>query len=468
MRPHVEQQITSIGETIKIESLQVEDTESILRLIKVLEEKIFVKNVKDFVPALNLNVNVKKGIGKAEVARDRKKIELFEKIIHNAIDKVEKLIETADLANLFNKKLDENFPKKKDNTSEVIDKLTQLLSILQSYLDLFEELENGSGNEISLNFEEASEEIATIEKELNEILIGQEEAVRLVLIALFTGGHVLLESSSGLGKTKLAKSLGDILGLRFARIQCTPDLMASDIVGYYNNGLDGSYIFKKGPIFANVVLADEINRATPKTQSALLEAMEEKQATNGRTRSLPKISFVIATQNSASSVGTFPLPEAQLDRFSFVVDMDLPDQAALAKIIGATLVGDNNKKHRNLTDFETVMAIQETIGRVAVPSKVIEYINKILYNTHPKKSDIPNVRKYVQIGSTIRGNQAIIRGAKAHALLDGRTTVSIEDVKVFIRPALLHRISLSLDGMANPDVSVDTIIDEIIAKTTVD
>ncbi len=468
MRPEVEQQIQQIEAAIDINSLQVEGAQSVMNLIEVLEEKLFTNDGGTFASALHLYEDATKGIGNIEVARDKRKIALYEKIIHTAIDKIDELINTAELAEVFDGKLESTFPKKTEDTSEVVDKLTQLLSLLQSYLDLFKEWETGSNNEAPLNYKEATQKIATVEKKLNEILIGQEEAVRLVLIALFTGGHVLLESNSGLGKTKLAKSLGKILGLKSTRIQCTPDLMATDILGFSMHGAAGTKNadeFKKGPIFANIVLVDEINRATPKTQAALLEAMEERQVTNGRMRSLPRPFFVIATQNNHGSVGTYPLPEAQLDRFGFIVHLDLPELSVLNQIIGQTLVGENNEKHQQLANVKDVLAIQKTIESIAVSSKLIEYAGKILINTHPKKSTVASVQKYVEIGASVRGEHAIIRGAKARALLDNRTTVSIEDIQAFIRPALQHRISLNLDGMASSAVSVDKIIDDIIAET---
>lgn len=469
MRPEVGEIITSVGDIINLEALHVQEADSVFHLIGVLEEQLFTKQGHSFVPALPIYENQKLGIGEKEVTKNRVRIALYEEIIREAIDKVDELISATEKASAFGKTIANDILKKPGESAEVVvDKLTQLLALLQSYLDLFQEWEVGTSSEAPMSRENAVQKINGIEKHLNEILIGQEEVVRLVLTALFTGEHILLESDSGMGKTTLAKSLGDTLGLKFARIQCTPDLMATDVLGFSVYGAGNGKItseFKKGPIFTNILLVDEINRTTPKTQSALLEAMEEGQVTNGNVRQLPKPFFVIATQNSHGSVGTFPLPEAQLDRFGFVATMDLPDVSVLSKIMTETLVGKKSKQHEQLINVKDVLAIQKTIENIPIPTGVVDYASRILVNAHPEKTNIESVRRYVRISASPRGEQAILRGAKVSALLNNRTTVSFEDVENFIRPALRHRISLNLEGSTSRNVSVETIIDDIIAVT---
>lgn len=289
--------------------------------------------------------------------------------------------------------------------------------------------------------------------------------MRLVLVALFTGNHMLLEGSSSLGKTKLAKSLGSILGLKFSRIQCTPDLMPTDVLGF-----SAAEHFRSGPIFANVVLVDEINRATPKTQSALLEAMEERQVTNGKRRDLPRPFFVIATQNSSGSIGTYPLPEAQLDRFGYALRMELPQVDILSQVIGKMLRGEEVGERDALITRSEVLAIQKSIESVAVPAKIIDYVSRIIVNTHPDRSPVPSVRKYVEQSATIRAERAIIRGAQAQALLSDRSMVAVDDVKMFFVSALSHRLVFNMEGLAaqadpNQLVTIEKIITDIIQAT---
>lgn len=286
-----------------------------------------------------------------------------------------------------------------------------------------------------------------LERELCSIVVGQERVIRELLLALFAGGHVLLEGVPGLGKTLLVRTLSDALALKFARIQFTPDLMPADIVGTtivseQSDGSTGSkriFSFQPGPIFANIVLADEVNRATPKTQSALLEGMQERTVSVGNsTRQLPKPFFVLATQNPLEMEGTYPLPEAQLDRFLFKVLVRFPEAKDLIRIIDTT-VGTQTYRAEQVASGEQLLQLIETARAVPVATHVKEYAVRLLLATHPDQEDAPEeVRKYVRYGASPRGLQAIIMTGKVRALLDGRYNVSLEDLQsvVFLRSAI--------------------------------
>jgi MoxR-like ATPase len=312
-----------------------------------------------------------------------------------------------------------------------------------------------------------------LEHELSSIVLGQERVVRELLLALLAGGHVLLEGVPGLGKTLLVRTLSDALALKFARIQFTPDLMPADIVGttIVSEQSDGTssgskrvFSFQPGPIFANIVLADEVNRATPKTQSALLEGMQERTVSVGdTTRPLPKPFFVLATQNPLEMEGTYPLPEAQLDRFLFKVLVRFPDAKDLIRIIDTT-VGTTTLRAKQVTSGEQLQQLIETARAVPVATHVKEYGVRLLLATHPDQEDAPEqVHKYVRYGASPRGLQAIITTAKVRALLEGRYNVSLEDLKNVAFPALRHRIILNFDGLADgitPENLIETIIEE--------
>jgi len=316
-----------------------------------------------------------------------------------------------------------------------------------------------------------------LEHELSSIVVGQERVVRELLLALLAGGHVLLEGVPGLGKTLLVRTLSDALALKFARIQFTPDLMPADIVGttIVSEQSDGTssgskrvFSFQPGPIFANIVLADEVNRATPKTQSALLEGMQERTVSVGdSTRPLPKPFFVLATQNPLEMEGTYPLPEAQLDRFLLKVLVRFPDAKNLMRIIDTT-VGTTTLRAKQVTSGEQLQQLIDTARAVPVATHVKEYGVRLLLATHPDQEDAPEqVRRYVRYGASPRGLQAIITTAKVRALLEGRYNVSMEDVQNVAFPALRHRLILNFDGLADgitPENLIETIIEETEAS----
>jgi MoxR-like ATPase len=309
-----------------------------------------------------------------------------------------------------------------------------------------------------------------LEHELCSIVIGQEQVIRELLLALFAGGHVLLEGVPGLGKTLLVRTLADALSLKFARIQFTPDLMPADIVGttmvseQAEANATGSrrvFAFQPGPIFANIVLADEVNRATPKTQSALLEGMQERTVSVGDiTHPLPLPFFVLATQNPLEMEGTYPLPEAQLDRFMFKILVRFPNARDLMRIIDTT-VGTQTLRASQVASGEQLLQLTETARAVPVAK---EYAVRLLLGTHPDQEDAPEqVRKFVRYGASPRGLQALILTAKIRALLEGRFNVSLADLQAVAYPALRHRIILNFDGLAEgitPEDLIGTVIEE--------
>ena len=349
-----------------------------------------------------------------------------------------------------------------------------------------EKLDAQDGNKPAIAVVEAKEEgpgeadIATfievasqLERELCSIVVGQERVIRELLLALFAGGHVLLEGVPGLGKTLLVRTLADALALKFARIQFTPDLMPADIVGttivteQSDNNAAGSrriFAFQPGPIFANIVLADEVNRATPKTQSALLEGMQERTVSVGdTTHPLPAPFFVLATQNPLEMEGTYPLPEAQLDRFLFKVLVRFPNSSDLMRIIDTT-VGTQTLKASQVATGEQLLHLAETARAVPVATHVKEYAVRLLLATHPDQEDAPErVRQFVRYGASPRGLQALIMTGKIRALLEGRYNVSLEDLQAVAYPALRHRIILNFDGLAEgitPDELIAAVIEE--------
>lgn len=304
-----------------------------------------------------------------------------------------------------------------------------------------------------------------VEEEIGSVIIGQKELVRNVLTAMVAGGNVLLEGMPGLGKTQLVKAVGDAVDLHFSRIQFTPDLMPADVTGttVMNREENGnmSFVFRKGPIFANLVLADEINRATPKTQSALLEAMQEHTVTGGsQTYPLEEPFFVLATQNPLETEGTYPLPEAQMDRFLFKLDVAFPNKEELMKIVLSTTDG---KVHRasKVMDGERLLQMREIAQQVPVAEPVAEYLMDLILKTHPENPEAPEVvRQYVRYGASPRGAQAVLQAARIFALLAGRYHVAYEDIKQAAKPALRHRIFLNFEGMAGgktPDEIIEAL-----------
>src|SRR5436190_19292657 len=313
-----------------------------------------------------------------------------------------------------------------------------------------------------------------LEKELCSIVIGQERVIRELLLVLLAGGHVLLEGVPGLGKTLLVRTLSDALALKFARIQFTPDLTPADIDGTTivteqvdNTMPSGSkrvFSFQPGPIFANIVLADEVNRATPKTQSALLEGMQERTVSVGdTTRSLPSPFFVLATQNPLEMEGTYPLPEAQLDRFLLKILVRFPLAKDLLQIIDTT-VGTQTYRTKQVASGEQLSKLIETARAVPVATHIKEYAVRLLLATHPDQEDAPEkVRNFVRYGASPRGLQAIIMTAKVRALLEGRYNVSQEDLREVAFPALRHRIILNFDGLTE-GITPEEVIEEIIKE----
>lgn len=304
-----------------------------------------------------------------------------------------------------------------------------------------------------------------VEEEIGSVIIGQKELVRNVLTAMVAGGNVLLEGMPGLGKTQLVKAVGDAVDLYFSRIQFTPDLMPADVTGttVMNREENGnmSFVFRKGPIFANLVLADEINRATPKTQSALLEAMQEHTVTGGsQTYRLEEPFFVLATQNPLETEGTYPLPEAQMDRFLFKLDVAFPNKEELMKIVLSTTDG---KVHRasKVMDGKRLLQMREIAQQVPVAEPVAEYLMDLILKTHPENPEAPEVvRQYVRYGASPRGAQAVLQAARIFALLAGRYHVAYEDIKQAAKPALRHRIFLNFEGMAEgktPDEIIEAL-----------
>jgi MoxR-like ATPase len=311
-----------------------------------------------------------------------------------------------------------------------------------------------------------------IERQVNRVIVGQQQLVRQTLVTLLAGGNALLEGVPGLGKTMLVRTLAQAVDCAFARIQFTPDLMPADIVGTNLIVEDEAgrrrFQFEPGPIFANLVLADEINRATPKTQSAMLEAMQEQSVTVAKaTRRLPQPFFVLATQNPLEMEGTYPLPEAQLDRFFFKVDVPFPTVDELVEIADRT-TGAALPQAEAAASGQTISAMQELARGVPIARHVTEYAARLLKATHPQEQGAPAaVRSFVRYGASPRGMQAMILAGKILALLDGRFNVAYEDLRQAARPALRHRLILNYDAQAE-GVAADTVIDAVLEETLPD
>ncbi|MBJ7599149.1 MAG: AAA family ATPase [Candidatus Nephthysia bennettiae] len=305
-----------------------------------------------------------------------------------------------------------------------------------------------------------------IERELANVIVGQRELVRWTLIALIAGGHVLLEGQPGLGKTVLVRSLAGVLELDFARIQFTPDLMPADVTGTHIVSEDDSgrrrFEFQPGPLFTNLLLADEINRATPKTQSALLEAMQERQVTVGdRTRPLPAPFFVLATQNPIELEGTYPLPEAQLDRFFFKLLVPFPEAADLAEIARRT-TGVDEPALRATAGAEELAGMSLLAREVPVAEPVMKRAVELLLATHPDRAGATEeVRRYVRWGASPRGLQTLVLAGRIRALLEGRYNLAIEDLEAVAAPALRHRIFLNFEADA-AGVTADQVVASVV------
>ncbi|MEM9016459.1 MAG: AAA family ATPase, partial [Verrucomicrobiota bacterium] len=286
---------------------------------------------------------------------------------------------------------------------------------------------------LTSDLERFREKFSEMKSEIQKAIVGYDELLTDVLVAVFAKGHVLLEGVPGLGKTYLVQTLSRSMGLLPGRIQCTPDLMPADILGTHivNENDDGRRVmhFERGPVFANLILVDEINRATPKTQAALLEVMQEGAVTaGGETLSLPKPFFVMATQNPMEMEGTYPLPEAQADRFLFKLKVPFPDQETLIEISKRTSAFDSPELAQ-VIGADELIEFQKILAEIPVADHVTEFAAKIVLGTHPEEeSSLEGVNQYVSYGASPRGMQALIRGARIHCALDGRIAVSIEDV----------------------------------------
>jgi len=305
-------------------------------------------------------------------------------------------------------------------------------------------------------------------RQIGRVIVGHREAVEQVLTCLLSDGHVLLEGVPGIGKTLLVRTLGDVLALSFSRIQFTPDLMPADITGTNIVATDESgskrFEFQPGPVFANLVLADEINRATPKTQSAVLEAMQEQTVSVARTtHRLPRPFFVLATQNPLEMEGTYPLPEAQLDRFLYKVLVGVPPAEDLVTILDRT-TGADSPRAEAVADGQQIERMRSTVRRVAAASAVRQYIARVVQATHPKSPGAPSAAaRYVRYGASPRGGQAMMLGAKVRALCRGRAHVAFDDVRAVVCPSLRHRLILSFEGQAE-GIDPDEIVRQVVAS----
>jgi MoxR-like ATPase len=319
------------------------------------------------------------------------------------------------------------------------------------------------------NTEQAVADLGATYQRLQEAVgrsfLGHPEIVEQLLITLLAGGHVLLEGAPGLGKTTLVKGLAAALDMRFGRIQFTPDLMPADVLGtrlLEETGGERRFTFERGPIFCNVLLADEINRATPRTQSALLEAMQESQVTVfGQEHALEEPFFVMATQNPIEMEGTYPLPEAQLDRFLFKVRLSAPDLAELTSILGAT-TGTDQGAAEAVVDRQAFASFKQLVREVPASSEAIELVARLVLATHPSHESAPErVRRLVRYGASPRGGQAILLAAKAHALIHGRLHVADQDIEAVAHPALRHRLILGYEAEAS-GIDADQLVDDVL------
>ncbi|MBN2138790.1 MAG: MoxR family ATPase [Sedimentisphaerales bacterium] len=309
-----------------------------------------------------------------------------------------------------------------------------------------------------------------LRKEIGKVIVGHEEIVENVLICLFCGGHVLLEGVPGLGKTLLVRTLSSVFSLDFRRIQFTPDLMPADIIGtniVMEDPASGrrQFEFQPGPIFGQIILADEINRATPKTQSAMLEAMQEHSVTSGgEVRKLPAPFIVLATQNPIEQEGTYPLPEAQLDRFFFKLLVPYSNRQELQNIIGRTTTG-SDPQAQSVLNAEQIMQAQELVRHVVIAEHVQDYAVRLVLATHPQgEFAAETTNRFVRFGSSPRGVQALVLSGKVRAMLDERYHVSFGDIEASVLPALRHRILLNFEGQAE-GVTTDAVLAEILQGT---
>jgi len=309
--------------------------------------------------------------------------------------------------------------------------------------------------------------LAQVRAEIGKVVFGQERVVELVLSTLLAGGHALLIGAPGLAKTKLVETTARALGLDWGRVQFTPDLMPSDILGseILDEGAAGakSFRFIKGPVFTSLLMADEINRASPRTQSALLQAMQERHVTvAGAGYDLPKPFHVLATQNPIEQEGTYPLPEAQLDRFLLKVDVDYPDNETERRILIET-TGAQEQAIRAVLDASQLLSLQALVRRMPVPEKVLEAILRLVRSARPEQTDHPQVKKHVEWGPSPRAGQALMLAARSRALLRGRLAPSLDDIDALAEPALGHRMALAYDPTGQGG-SLSALIKELASK----
>ena len=313
------------------------------------------------------------------------------------------------------------------------------------------------------------ESISTLKSELAKDVVGMGEIVDNVICAIIAGGNVLLEGVPGVGKTRLVRSLGRTMSLPFSRIQFTPDLMPSDVTGSNIIEQDEkgkmSMVFQRGPIFANLVLADEINRATPKTQSAMLEVMQEHKVTVAKqTYNLAEPFFVLATQNPIEQDGTYPLPEAQMDRFMFKLIVNFPSRSELSDIVNMTQITMDETADA-VIDGETILEMREIAKTVPIIDDVLQFAVNLVSNTHPELDDsAPSAKKYLKIGASPRAVQALVTCAKVRALMNGNYNVSYDDIKTLAYPVLRHRIKLNYNAITDK-LTVDDVIAKLISET---
>ena len=325
---------------------------------------------------------------------------------------------------------------------------------------------------VAQSIDQFRERFTRITEEVGRRIVGHEEIVNLTVTSLLAGGHVLLEGIPGVGKTSLVRTLADVLHLTFSRVQFTPDLMPADIVGtniVQEHAHGGTFFeFQAGPIFANVVLADEINRATPKTQSALLEAMQDVSVSVGKTTyPLEQPFLVLATQNPLEMEGTYPLPEAQLDRFFFKLKVSYPGEAAMHEILERTTTDAQTSVTRVL-DARQILEMRHMSRAVPIARPVQGYAVRLTMGSHPASPyATPLVKRYVRYGASPRAAQALVLAAKIQALTHGRPFVSVDDIRSVALPALRHRLLLNFEGDAD-EISTDTIVEQLLSTVLTD
>ena len=311
-----------------------------------------------------------------------------------------------------------------------------------------------------------SDTVQSIKTEIGKEIIGQETVVEQLLTVLIAGGNALLEGVPGLGKTRLVRTLSQVFDLPFSRIQFTPDLMPADITGtnmIVKTDEGNAFRFRKGPIFSSIVLADELNRATPKTQAALLEAMQEHSVTvMGETYALEEPYFVLATQNPIEQEGTYPLPEAQLDRFMLKIQVSFPSLSELSEIVGLTTL-PQEQHAQTVANAQTLLTLRSVAQEVPIAQAVRDFILKLVLWSHPELADSPErIKRAVAYGASPRAAQALVSASRARALMNGRYNVAFEDVEAIAPACLKHRIAMSFEGLAQGD-TVDSIISELLS-----